>query len=70
MVMFMNSSSMKATRITVRELTELSVVCALMFVLKELMDVIPNVHPVALLIIFASLHYGWRALHPDLQSNL
>lgn len=59
----MNSNSMKATRISVRELTELSILCALMFVLKELMDVIPNVHPVALLIIFTSLHYGWKALY-------
>lgn len=64
MVIFMNSNSMKATRISIRELTELSILCALMFVLKEIMDIIPNVHPVALLIIFTGLHYGWKALYP------
>lgn len=54
----------KKSRISVRELTELSVLCAMMFVLKEAMSFIPNVHPVALIILLCTLVYGWKALYP------
>ncbi len=58
--------SKKNPRMSVRELTELSVLCAMMFVLKEAMSFIPNVHPVALIIILCTIVYGWKALYPTL----
>lgn len=58
----MNSSLTKA--INIYEIAELSLMCALMFVLKETMNVLPNIHPVALLIMLCTMVYGWKALYP------
>lgn len=70
----MNSHSMKVTTVSnrktpsasvsIRELTELSVICALMFGIKEAMNILPNIHPVALIIILATMIYGWKAMYP------
>ena len=46
------------------EVTELAVLCVLMFVGKELLRMIPNVHPVTVLIMYAVIMYGWRTLYP------
>ena len=49
-------------RITTRELVELAVIAALMIVGKEAMSFIPNVSPVLLFIMVATLTYGWKTL--------
>ena len=74
MVMFMNLHSTKDMKISIkktkdapvsiRELTELSVICALMFGIKEAMNILPNIHPVALIIILTTMIYGWKAMYP------
>ena len=55
---------MKAGKgLNVRELAELSLIAALMFAGKEALSGIPNVHPVALLILVCTAVYGWKALY-------
>ena len=54
----------KTSVVSIRELTELSVICALMFGIKEAMNILPNIHPVALIIILATMIYGWKAMYP------
>lgn len=66
----MNSSSMKATKISAKELAELSLLCALMFVGKEVMNFIPNVHPVTVIIMFTVIRYGWKAMYPVMGFTL
>lgn len=51
-------------RLTTRELAELSLICALMVAGKECLRVIPNVHPVTLLLLLAAIIYGAKALYP------
>ena len=53
-----------AGRLTAREVAELALVCALMVAGKEALRVIPNVHPVTLLILLCVRVYGVRALYP------
>ena len=59
---------MKATdegkRLSTGELAQLALFCALMVAGKEGLRVIPNVHPVTLLIILCTCLYGRRALYP------
>ena len=45
-----------------RELTLLALFAALMVTLQVVMSFIPNVHPVALLVILLTVHLGWKAL--------
>lgn len=47
-----------------REIAELSVMCALMFGGKEALRMIPNVHPVMLLIMLCVIWYGWKTIYP------
>ncbi|MDD5824073.1 MAG: hypothetical protein PUD55_06650 [Firmicutes bacterium] len=47
-----------------REIAEMSLMCALMFAGKEVLRMIPNVHPVMLLIMLCVLWYGWKAMYP------
>ena len=49
---------------TVYEIAELAVLCALMFGGKEAMRNIPNVHPVALFLILTIMLHGWKAFYP------
>ena len=51
-------------RIKIKEVAELAVMAALMFVGKEMMNAIPNVHPVIPIIIFCVIVYGWKAMYP------
>lgn len=57
-------SAGKAARLSTRELAELSLLCALMVAGKESLRVIPNVHPVTLLLLLAAIVYGAKALYP------
>lgn len=52
------------SRIKTRELTELAILSVLIFVGKEMMNAVPNVHPVMPLIIFGVITYGFRAIYP------
>lgn len=45
-----------------RELTLLALFAALMVTLQVVMSFIPNVHPVALLVILLTVHLGWKAM--------
>ena len=57
-------SAGKTSRLTVREIAELSLLCALMVAGKESLRLIPNVHPVTLLLLLATAVYGAKALYP------
>ena len=57
-------SAGKSARLTAREIAELSLICALMVAGKEGLRVIPNVHPVTLLLLLATAVYGVKALYP------
>lgn len=57
-------SAGKSARLSVREIAELSLICALMVAGKEGLRVIPNVHPVTLLLLLATAVYGVKALYP------
>ena len=50
-------------RLPVRELAELALLTALIAGGKEAMNALPNIHPVALLLLLAVLRHGWRALY-------
>ena len=54
----------KTSRLSIREIAELSLICALMVAGKEGLRVIPNVHPVTLLLLLATAVYGVKALYP------
>ena len=60
----MTSRSTPAGKPTVREIAELALICALMLAGKEALRVIPNVHPITLLILLCVRIYGKRALYP------
>ena len=49
---------------TVYEIAELAVLTALMFGGKEALRNIPNVHPVAMLLILTIMLHGWKAFYP------
>ena len=51
-------------RLSVREFAELSIMSALLFVGKEVVRWIPNVHPVMLLIMLCVIWYGWKTMYP------
>ena len=59
-------SAGKSARLSAREIAELSLICALMVAGKEGLRVIPNVHPVTLLLLLATAVYGVKALYPAL----
>ena len=60
----MTSRSTSAGKLTAREIAELALICALMVAGKEALRVIPNVHPITLLILLCVRVYGRRALYP------
>lgn len=51
-------------RLKTGEIAELALMCALMMIGKEALRMIPNVHPVALIIMLCVLRYGWKSLYP------
>lgn len=51
-------------RISIRELAELAVICAIMVGGKEVLNSLPNIHPLMLLIVLCVKLYGIRALYP------
>ena len=53
-------------KITTRELVELSIMAAVIFALKVVFSFIPNVHPVALLLISLGIVYGYKAIYASL----
>ena len=57
-------SAGKSARLSAHEIAELSLICALMVAGKEGLRVIPNVHPVTLLLLLATAVYGVKALYP------
>ena len=60
----MTSRLTSAGKPTAREIAELALICALMVAGKEALRVIPNVHPITLLILLCVRIYGVRALYP------
>lgn len=54
---------MKAERLPLRELLELSLLAALMFGSKVAMSFLPNIHLGAVLLIVATLRFGPKALY-------
>jgi len=54
----------KAARMDVRTVCQLALFCALMFVGKEALNSLPNIHPVMLLIILLVKAYGHLAIYP------
>ena len=57
-------SAGKKSALSIREIAELSLICALMVAGKESLRLIPNVHPVTLLLFLAAAVYGVKALYP------
>ena len=57
-------SAGKSARLSIHEIAELSLFCALMVAGKECLRLIPNVHPVTLLLLLATAVYGAKALYP------
>ena len=57
------SATTTKSRLSARELTCLATMGALMFALKMAMAALPNIHPVAMLIILTALQFSWRALY-------
>lgn len=60
----MTLRSTSDSKLNVRELAELALLCALIAAGKEAMRVLPNIHPVTLLLLLGTLVYGARALYP------
>lgn len=56
--------SKSASRLGVGEIAELALMCSLMMIGKEVLRMVPNVHPVALIIMLCVIRYGWRSLYP------
>lgn len=58
---------MKATdsqRLSIHEICELAIICALMVGGKEVLNALPNIHPVMLLILLCVRLYGAKAFYP------
>lgn len=54
----------KPVRMDIRTVVQLAFFCALMFVGKEALNSLPNIHPVMLLIILCVRCYGFAAIYP------
>lgn len=54
----------KKAKVKSYEIAELALMCALMMIGKEALRMIPNVHPVALIIMLCVIRYGWKTLYP------
>lgn len=52
------------TRETIRDLALLAMFAALIFVSKNVMEFLPNVHPVTMFVMVLTFSYRWRALIP------
>ena len=51
------------SRPSAREMTCLATMGALMFALKMSMAALPNIHPVAMLVILTAMQFSWRAFY-------
>lgn len=51
-------------RFTTQEIVELSLLAVLMFLGKEAMSFIPNVHSVTVIILYTVIRFGYKALLP------
>lgn len=60
----MTLRSTSAGKPAAREIAELAVFCALMLAGKEALRLLPNIHPITLLILLCVRVYGKRALYP------
>jgi len=58
------SSKKTAVRPDIRTVVQLALMCALMFAGKEVMNALPNIHPVMLLILLCVRVYGGMAIYP------
>ena len=63
-------SAGKSARLSIREIAELSLFCALMVAGKECLRLIPNVHPVTLLLLLATAVYAVSYTHLTLPTKL
>lgn len=61
MIMKKNEAKFQAA-----EIAEMALMCALMVIGKEALRMIPNVHPVALIIMLCVIRYGWKTMYPVL----
>lgn len=61
---------MSAGKLKVREIAELAMISALVIGGKETMNALPNIHPVALLLIMSTLLYGAKAIYVALTFSL
>ena len=59
----MSSRSTSAGKITLRELTLLALLAALMLATQVAMASLPNIHLVGVLVILSALLFGWRSLY-------
>jgi len=53
-----------ASRLNIRTVVELALLCALMFAGKEIMNSLPNIHPVMLILLLCVRVYGGLAIYP------
>lgn len=58
------------SRLSIREIAELAVITALLIGGKEAMNVLPNIHPVTLILILCVRVYGVHALYPAFAFGL
>lgn len=63
MAIVLNLASMKDKRLSLKELLELSLMAAVMFGAKTVLSFIPNVHIGAVLLIVATLRFGYKSLY-------
>ena len=61
--MFMSSPSTQDTKLNIRQLAELAILAALTFSGKVALSFIPNVHPVALMLMAMTVVYGAKAFY-------
>lgn len=61
--MSLHSPRATASRLTTREMAVLAMLGAMMFALKVAMMALPNIHPVAVIIIAGTLCFGGRMLY-------
>lgn len=54
---------MSAGKLKTKELAELAMITALTLAGKEAMNALPNIHPVALLLIFSTIYFGRKAIY-------
>lgn len=59
----MSSPSPQAGKLSIKEISALSIIGALIFAAKVAMAALPNISLNALLIILTAVFFGWKALY-------